>query len=161
MDTCPDCGSPLIEIYKACRRIRTPAQMCTVCHTLWFNGEKTSLPEEWDKKYPNVAQRADDVSEKIVREALEDSGFRAKKYFERVFMWAFSEGFTRAYAIFRHSFREGRMKRIRHLWAKTTVQQVDWDEVVVKGLSLKEAEELSRLINLGKSLHKKPLSQPG
>jgi hypothetical protein len=159
MDTCPDCGSPLIEIYKACRRVRTPARMCTVCHTLWFNGEKTKLPDDWDKKYPSVAKRAEEVSDKIVTEALEDNSFRARKYFERVFMWAFSEGFTRAYAIFRHSFREGRMKRIRELWQKTTIKQVDWDGVTVEGLSTKELEELSRLINLGKPSRKQPLSQ--
>lgn len=157
MDTCPECGSPLIEIYKACRRIRTPAQMCTVCHKLWFNGEKTELPDDWDRRYPNVAKRAEEVSDQIVLEALDDPSFRARKYFERVFMWAFSEGFTRAYAIFRHNFREGRMKRIREIWKKAKVRQVDWDEMVVEGLSTKEVEELSRLINLGKPSQKKPL----
>lgn len=152
MDTCPACGSPRIEIYKACKRIRTPALMCTVCHTLWFNGEKIELPEDWDKKYPLVSKKAEEVSDLIVKEALEDPNFRAKKYFERVFIWAFSEGFTRAYAMFRHSFREGRMKRIRALWEKVEIVQMDWDEAVIKGLSLEEAKELSRLINLGKPL---------
>ena len=161
METCPDCGSPLIEVYKACRRVRTPAQMCTVCHTLWFNGEKTELPKDWDKRYPTVAKRAEEVSDRIVLEALEDPAFRAKKYFERVFMWAFSEGFTRAYSIFRHNFREGRMKRIRELWEKTKVKQIGWDEVLIEGLSTGEAEELSRLINLGKPSQKRPISQHG
>lgn len=159
MDTCPDCGSPLVVIYQVNQRVKTPAQMCTVCHTLWFNGEKTELPENWDRKYPNVSKRADEVSDQIVLEALQDPTFRAKKYFERVFMWAFSEGFTRAYAIFRHNFREGRMQRIRALWRKVTVQQVDWDRVVIVGLRTEEAEELTRLINLGKPSQKRPLSR--
>lgn len=78
MDTCPRCGSPLIEIYKACRRVSAPAKMCTVCHTLWFNGERTELPGDWDKKYPNVAKRANEVSDVIVSEALKDPNFRAR-----------------------------------------------------------------------------------
>jgi hypothetical protein len=129
--------------------------MCTTCHTLWFNGEKTELPDDWDRKYPNVAKRAEEVSEEIVFEALKDPSFKARKYFERVFMWAFSEGFTRAYAIFRQNFREGRMKRIRALWGKAIVQQVDWDEAMIRGLSPMEAKELSRLINLGNQSQRK------
>lgn len=158
MDTCPDCGSPLVVIYPASKRVKTPAQICTVCYTLWFNGEKTELPEDWNRRYPIVAKRAEEVTDRILLEAIGDSSFRARKYFERVFFWAFSEGFTRAYAVFRSNFREGRMQRVRSLWKKVTIyREEDQNKAVIRGLSIAETEELTRLINLGKPSQKRPL----
>lgn len=158
-DKCPDCGGALVDMYKANIRISTPARICLGCHCLWMDGEKTPLPEDWDKKYPNVAERAREAAEKLLNEAKHDPEFRAKHYFERVFKWAFSEGFTRAYAIFRHKFKEGRFKRIRELWSKTTIEMYG-EKSVITGLTTEEMAELSHLINLGKPLSKKPLSPP-
>lgn len=145
VDCCVDCGGILVDMYKSNVRVSTSAQICMGCHCLWMDGEKTLLPQDWKKKYPTVASRAKEASEKILAQAKEDPDFKAKKYFERVFTWAFSEGFIRAYAIFRHTFKEGRYKRIRELWRKTSME-VYGNKAVIEGLDREEIEELSRLI---------------
>lgn len=158
-DKCPDCGGALVDMYEADNRVSHSTRICLGCHSLWMDGEKTPLPEDWEKKYPNVAERAREAAEKILEEAKQDPDFRARAYFERVFKWAFSEGFTRAYAIFRHTLKEGRYKRIRELWSKTTIETYG-TKSVISGLTEEETQEISRLINFGKRSPRKLPSPP-
>ena len=90
-----------------------------------------------------VSDSIKEASEKAAREISEDPETRVQKYFENVFKWAFSEGFVRAYAYFRHKAKEGRLKRIKELWAQGSI---DYYKGTFGGLKNNELKELDKLI---------------
>lgn len=155
MSECPDCGGRLIDFYnRNDRRVSDCPEVCTACDTLWAKGERYKLPQDWGEKFPSVVKEARRIASDQVDQAKGDKDFRARVYFERVFYWAFSEGFLRAFAYFKHKYKDGRFRRVRALWDKIEMK-VYGSKCVISGLTKEEYDELTTLINLGRKSSKK------
>lgn len=149
---CPDCSGLLIDLYDPNdKRITFCPVLCTVCDALWIDEVKVTLPANWEQAIPSVMEMAQRRADEELAKAKEDNDFRAKAYFERVFYHAFTEGFLRAFAYFKHKYKDGRLKRIRDLWDHAVVERYG-NKCVINGLTKNEFEELTTLINLGRKL---------
>lgn len=149
---CQDCNGPLIEFYPVgdVRVTKTP-HYCAECKVLWFGEDKVELPDRMRELTPSVSDSIKEASQKAAEDLQNDPHSRVQHYFENVFKWAFTEGFVRAYAYFRHKFKEGRLKRIRELWA---AGNVDYYKGTFGGLKLSEFKELDKLIKWNESEQK-------
>lgn len=142
--TCPACDKVAILLYDPSdSRIVSKPFYCDNCTSLWIGGDRFTPPAEMVTQFENVVALAEGAGKETAKELIENPTERIQKYFERVFRWAFSEGFLRAYAMFMHTAKEGRLKRIADLWDKG---HVDHYKLTFNGLSASEFKELDRLI---------------
>jgi hypothetical protein len=141
---CPDCGMQAIPLYdENDKRITNLPSYCDHCEVLWVDGEKTDISEEAKKQFKLVAEQAKQASLEVKEELQKNPEERIQKYFERVFHWAFAEGFVRAFAYFKYKAQTGRFKRIKELWEKGSV---DYYKGHFSKLSNDEMRELDKLI---------------
>ena len=140
---CGDCGGEMIPFYGDDQRVSRIPAYCETCRALWIDGKKIDLPKEALKEIKSVSDQAKEASEKASEEIHRDPKVRVRKYFEGVFNWAFAEGFLRAYMFFKHKTREGRLKRIREIWDKGSVDEY---KGTFRAESIADLRELSRLI---------------
>jgi hypothetical protein len=89
---------------------------------------KVEIAEEAKKQFRIVAEEAKEAASKAKDGLLANPEERVQKYFERVFHWAFAEGFVRAYAYFKNK-RSGSIKRVQELWAREAVNKDEFDEL--------------------------------
>jgi len=144
---CPDCDSKTVRLYPPDKRLSNLPSYCDTCEILWIDGERVEPVEEFKNQFKAVDECAKAAAGTIKEELLANPEERIQQYFERVFNWAFSEGFVRSYMYVRFKMKEGRMVRIRELWEKG---KVDHYTGKFSGLSVEELRELDRLITWAK-----------
>ena len=144
---CPDCEAKTVRLYPPDKRLTDLPAYCDQCEVLWIDGQKIDPSEEFKRQIKKVSECEDDAAETMKNELLANPEERIKRYFVRVFNWAFSEGFVRSYMYIRFTMKEGRMKRIAELWEKG---RVDHYTGKFTGLSVGELHELDRLITWSK-----------
>jgi hypothetical protein len=137
--TCGHCGSEAVPMYSLDdKRVSKTPIFCKRCEALTL-GSSTILPGV----EPSPVALKDMATAIAVRAAVEiqsEPEARIQKYFERVFNWAFSEGFLRAYSYLRHNQKEGRLARMRAIINSGTVSHCTFEAA-----SPLEMEELVRL----------------
>ena len=142
--SCLDCGEIVVNLFADDeKRLTCLPSYCLNCEALWIDGHKTVPADSLKAEFRKVAEVAAEAGEQAKAELLDSPEDRIQKYFERVFKWAFTEGFVRSYVFLRHNMKEGRLRRIRGLWEKG---EIDEYKGHFTGLTNKEFRELDKLI---------------
>ena len=135
---CPGCESEALPLYDPNdSRITNIPVYCGKCEALWVDGKKIDIEEEANRQFKIVSEETKKAATEVKDSLIKNPEDRIQKYFERVFYWAFAEGFLRAYAYFKHA-RTGRFRRIKELWVREADEE--------GSLSEEELQELDKLI---------------
>lgn len=143
-DACPDCGIQVFPLYDPNdKRLTCLPAYCTQCEVLWIDGEKTVPTKDFQAQFKNVLELSKEAGEKTKDEILQNPEIRIQKYFERVFRWAFAEGFMRAYIFIKYKMKEGRLKRMREIWDNGNIDEY---KSIFVAKSLDDLREMNRLM---------------
>lgn len=119
---CTTCDGPLFHFeppnaVKPFGIDRLPT-VCRRCGQICIEGQPVRKTVSPSLPVPEQAAR----SGRVVREQLlTDPEAGVEKYFAGVYRSAYLEGFVRALAHFTHSSKEGRLARLRRLWAPAEI----------------------------------------
>jgi hypothetical protein len=153
---CPRCSSEDLFQFEVSPTPAPPAAedlplVCRTCGAIMVAGEPVDLPEVLAKPIRELAENAKGWGKKA-REELEELGkadpnARIEAYMGNFYRAAYMDGFFRALIFFRHHAREGRLRRIRELWAQGGVEYQPRDETIFI-LPTAAYTEIDQLVNL-------------
>jgi hypothetical protein len=125
--SCTRCGSDKLFRFEASKDVRIQASdlpvVCRACGQMMLRGEPLAFPPELEQQAKGFAELAEEAGKAAVSDLEEDPGIKIAAYFSNVAKKAYLEGFFRAVAFFRSNPKEGRIKRLRDLWAVVHVMQ--------------------------------------
>src|SRR5579859_5477106 len=118
---CPACGGELFVFEPPASihgidRSALPSA-CRRCGQLSVGSTALPLPPVFPKAC-GIAAEAARQAEAAREQLLHDPDARIEKYFDAVYRKGFVDGLSRAAAYFTHHAKEGRLRRLRRLWAR-------------------------------------------
>ena len=138
---CPKCGQAMERIAHGELRVELP-EYCYSCCLLVFGEDVVQVSA---RGMQDLKTARENHAQEALEAAQKDSEFSARKYFERVFNFGFTEGFLRSYYHFRHRYKTGRLRRLQALWEKG---RKDPERGMFLNLPASEVEEFDKLMML-------------
>ena len=134
MSACARCGATKNFQFRADARAskfavdeNTLPLVCRGCGLITVAGVALQFPEAFERNAMEMAEAASTAAQTAVAEISEaaskeqGNGVRLEKYFTKVYREAYLDGFLRAVAFYSHHTKEGKLKRLRELWAERNV----------------------------------------
>jgi hypothetical protein len=126
-EACSACGGELFrfEPPPSIEKIDRSA-LPTACRRwgrICVGGTVLTFPSAFQKQAGAIADEAARQGQRARSELLADPNARIEKYFDSVYRKGFVDGLSRAIAYFTHHAKEGRLKRLRRLWADANKTQ--------------------------------------
>lgn len=152
--SCQRCGSDRLFRFEPGKDVRvTPDGLPTVCRgcgQITINGVAVQFPAELESQAKTLANAAEKIGAQALEDLKGDPDQSVKDYFNKVYKGGYLEGFFRAFLFLRHSYREGRLRRLRELW-KTFVDTAETTDFGVMVVRINGAvyAEFKQLIELG------------
>jgi len=120
--SCSRCGSDRLYQFEASQGVELAAPLplvCRQCGQICVGGVAVALPEALETQAMGMAEAAAEAGSKTRLELEEDDPqeIRIEKYFANVYQKAYLDGFFRCLAFYQHQAKEGRLVRLRELWA--------------------------------------------
>jgi hypothetical protein len=129
--SCLRCGSENLFQFDVSQTPAPPSKedlplVCRSCNAIMLSGKLVDLPDVLSRPIVDMAKQSAAWGAKA-REELEDlakkdPAARVEGYMANFYKAAYLDGFFRALVFFRHSAKEGRLKRMRSLWERAELE---------------------------------------
>ena len=158
-EKCKACGGELFVFQSDVRGVHGDMPTaCRKCGRLEIKGEVVNFPVGMAEKVATLAEEATRHG-KDTRCALEGNPqARIESYFGNVYKAGYFDGWVKATAYFHTHLKEGRIKRLRELWTRTTEgkdkkEKFDCDNgddsAMIFQMSIKDYREFDLLLKMG------------
>ena len=151
---CSRCGADRLYQFVATPRPQArPAAaelplVCRSCGLITIDGQEVNLPEKLERAAKSMIETQESAIAAGVSDLEKEPEQDIEGYMRGFYTAAYLEGFFRALAFFSHDAKEGRIRRLRVLWALRELIYVDAYAETTVSLPTKAYNEFVQLLHL-------------